>query len=157
MLFPELSVRDLEGLSSILPDDLPAGPRVLIVAFQRWHQSLVDTWVPVLEAFERDDPDLSVWEVPALSRTYSLARFYIDGGMRAGIPDPDAREHTLTAYTDLTALAEKLELPNLETIYVFLLATDGEMVWRGEGGATNESVAALCAALATLEKRGEPS
>lgn len=147
MRFPEVASRDLEGRERVLPDDLPAGPRVLLVAFQRWHQLLVDSWGAGLDGLVEEFPGLTVWEVPALSRAYALGRFYIDGGMRAGIPNIDTRRHTLTAYTDLNKLAQNLELPDLGTIYVLLLDETGEVVWRQSGEASAEKVASLREAL----------
>ena len=70
--------------------------------------------------------------------------------MRAGIVDPEARRHTLTAYTDLKALARELELPSLETIYLLLLSPEGTIVWRGEGPADAEQTTALEQALEAL-------
>jgi hypothetical protein len=123
--FPSVSAKDLEGREVRIPEDLPPTPRIVMLAFRRWHQDLIDTWEPALRELESRCRELSVWEVPALSRLYLPVRGFIDGGMRAGIPDPASRRHTLTAYTDLSTLARELGLPSLETIYLLLLAPDG--------------------------------
>lgn len=148
--FPQIKARDLEGRDVALPDDLPPTPRVVILAFKRRHMELIETWEPVLETLESRCRQLSVWEVPALSRVYLPMRGFIDGGMRSGITDPDARRHTLTAYTDLSSLAHDLGLPSLDTIYVLLLAPDGTIVWRGEGPADAEQTAAIRQAVEDL-------
>ena len=148
--FPSILAHSLEGKRIRLPEDLPSGPRVVVLAFQRWHTALIETWEPALQALEARCRELSVWEVPALSRLYLPARGFIDGGMRAGIVDPEARRHTLTAYTDLKALARELELPSLETIYLLLLGPEGTIVWRGEGPADAEQTTALEQALEAL-------
>ena len=44
MEFPALRVRDLEGMDYVIPDELPGGPHVIILAFQRWHQIIVERW-----------------------------------------------------------------------------------------------------------------
>jgi hypothetical protein len=149
-VFPSVKARDLEGRDVHLPDDLPAGPRVVLLAFKRWQQELVDSWEPALAMLESHCRRLSVWDVPALSRVYLPVRGFIDGGMRSGIVDPSARQHTLTAYTDLSALARALRLPSLDTIYVLLLAPDGTIVWRGEGAADDGQVEAARRALEGL-------
>ena len=74
--------------------------------------------------------------------------------MRAGIPDPDARRHTLTAYTDLRAFAQALDLPSLDTIYLLLLDAEGEIVWRSSGEVTETKATALAEAIAAQEVRG---
>ena len=47
--FPRLRARDLEGDDAWLPDAFAGDRNVVIVAFQRRHQALVDSWVPWLE------------------------------------------------------------------------------------------------------------
>ena len=157
MRFPDLAVSDLEGRALTLPHELPAGPRLVMVAFQRWHTLLLDGWTRVLPPLAAAYPDLTVWEVPALSRAYLPGRFWIDGGMRAGIPDPDARRHTLTAYTDLRGFARDLDLPSFDTVYVLLLDAEGEIVWRTSGEVTEEKATALAEAVASMEAQREPA
>jgi hypothetical protein len=147
MEFPALEVRDLEGEKHVIPHGLTGGPHVILLAFEQWHQRLVDLWKPLLEPVAERHPGMEVWEVPSISRGYRLFRPGIDGGMRAGIPDPDVRKHTLTAYTDLRALAKDLELPSLDTIYVFLVDCGGNILWRTSGEPTEGAVAELESAL----------
>lgn len=145
--FPALSVKDLEGASYSIPHDLPGGPHVIVMAFQQWHQAIVDEWKPHLERIASANPGMEVWEVPSISKAYRLFRAGIDGGMRAGIPDKTTREHTLTAYTDLGDLARNLGLPSLETVYVFLVDCGGQILWRGAGEPTPAALSELEAAL----------
>lgn len=133
MQFPALKVRDLEGAEHVIPDGLPGGPHVIILAFQQWHQSLVEHWKPELEALARRHAGTEVWEVPSISSGYRLFRGSIDGGMRAGIPDPQTRRHTLTVYTDLRALAADLEIDTLDTVQLFLVDCGGTVLWRASG------------------------
>ena len=150
MRFPVIVARDLEGRRYEVPGDLPVGPRILVLAFQRWHTQLIDGWVPALDRIVAGHPGATWWEIPALSRIYAPARPYIDGGMRAGIPDPEARRKTLTSYTDLRALATALDLPGYDTIYVLLVDADGEGVWMGSGEADEDGVVGLERALEPL-------
>ncbi len=147
MEFPALRVRDLEGIEYVIPDELPGGPHVIILAFQRGHQAIVDRWKLPLEAVAERHPGTEVWEVPSLSRAWRLFRSQIDGGMRAGIPDVDVRRHTLTTYTDLSALAGALDLDALETVHVFVVGCEGSIHWHGEGDPSPGALAELEAAL----------
>jgi hypothetical protein len=147
MEFPALKVRDLEGTDYVIPDELPGGPHVIMLAFQQWQQSVIERWKGPLEAIAEVHPGTEVWEVPSLSRGYRLFRSGIDGGMRAGIPDTNVRRHTLTAYTDLGALAKALSLESFDDVYVFVVDCDGTIRWRGHGDPTPESLAALEAAV----------
>lgn len=147
MQFPALEVRDLEGIEHVIPHGLAGGPHVIIMAFQQWQQMLVEAWKPPLEELAERHPGMEVWEVPSISKGYRLFRAGIDGGMRAGIPDPDVRRHTLTTYTDIHALARALGLSSLETIHVFLVDCQGNILWRAEGEPSDEALVALEAAV----------
>jgi hypothetical protein len=153
MRFPTIEARDLEGDVYTLPDGLPVGRRLLIVAFRRWQQILVEGWKSRLTSLERENPDFTVWEVPALGRRYRPARPYIDGGMRAGIIDLGTRLHTLTAYTDVHALLAELDIRDAETVHVFLAGADGEILWSGEGEADALKIQSLDAALRASRPR----
>jgi hypothetical protein len=150
MRFPTLETQDLEGTRVHVPDELPGSPRVIILAFQRWHQMLVDGWSQQAHVLAETYPELSVWEVPAMSHAYAVGRFFIDGGMKAAIPDLAVRQHTLTAYTDLDALIQALEIPDYETVHVYLLDPSGEIVWRASGQVDEDQAGALAAAAAKL-------
>ena len=147
MQFPALKVRDLEGVDHVIPDGLPGGPHVVVVAFQRWHQSLVDEWKPQLTAVAEGHPGTEVWEVPSISKGYRIFRGGIDGGMRAAIPDVDVRRHTLTAYTDLRAMARDLGIDSFDTVQLFLVDCQGTILWRASGEPTPEAIADLDAAI----------
>jgi len=47
--FPQLGARDLDGREVALPAGLLGKWNVVIIAFQRQQQELVDSWVPWLE------------------------------------------------------------------------------------------------------------
>jgi hypothetical protein len=147
MQFPALKVRDLEGAEHVIPDGLVGGPHVIILAFQQWHQLLVEQWKPDLEALASRYPGTEMWEVPSISSGNRLFRGVIDGGMRAGIPDPDTRRHTLTVYTDLHALAKDLAIDTLDTVQLFLVDCSGTILWRAQGEPSAEGVDALEAAI----------
>lgn len=147
MQFPALQVRDLEGEEYVIPHGLPGGPHVIIVAFQQWHQLLVDKWAPGLHALAEKHPGMEVWEVPSISKGYRIFRGGIDGGMRAGIPDIDTRRHTLTIYTDIRELEHELGIDSTKTIHVFLVDCQGTVLWRAAGEPTETSYAEIEAAV----------
>ena len=131
--FPRLKARNLEGRAYQLPGDLDGELNVVIIAFQRWHQDLVDTWVPWLERLEAERPSVRFYELPTLSNMYSMARGFIDGGMAAGIPSPAARERTLTVYTDVRQALAAWRISDNRTIWTMLVDKQGRILWRGEG------------------------
>lgn len=129
-----LSGRALDGRSYQLPADLPAGRNLLLVAFQREQQSLIDEWLPWALKREREATDLAVFEVPVLSSAYGPARWFIDGGMTRGIPDAGARARTITVYTDVAAVVANLGLAGTDTVAAVAVEPSGRIL-RVESGA----------------------
>lgn len=148
--FPIVEARDLEGRRYRVPDDLPKGRRLVVVPFRREQQIVVEGWKAAVDELADTYPDLTVWEMPALSKGYTLVRPYIDGGMRAGIPDLDVRRHTITAYTDLGALTRLLGIDGRDTVHVFLLDTHGRIVWRDSGEVDEAKMRLLAEAMAEV-------
>ena len=54
--FPQLAARDLGGREVALPSGLPGERNVVLIAFRRDQQRLVDSWVPWLELRAANDP-----------------------------------------------------------------------------------------------------
>ena len=148
-----MTTRDLEGWTVELPEGLSGAVNLVVLAFERDHQYPIETWLPHFARLEEQFPGLEVWEVPALSRGYRIWRGAIDGGMRAGIPDRHVRRHTLTAYLNLGDLQRSLELPDLDDIYLLLVDRTGDVRWRGRGGYSEATLAALSVALQAVAAR----
>jgi hypothetical protein len=69
---------------------------VVIVAFRRQQQELVDSWVPWLEARVADDPDFRFYELPMIGRKLAPMRRFIEGGTAAAIREAVVLRRTLT-------------------------------------------------------------
>lgn len=147
VIFPRMEARNLEGRTFKLPADFEGERNVVIVAFERWQQELVDTWMPFLNRLMAKDPGLRVYEIPVISWMYAPARFVIDGGMTAGIPNKTVREHTLTVYTDVRQVLRALDLPNSRTIAILLVDRTGNILWRELGAYAEKQGEALKQAL----------
>ncbi len=148
--FPRLAARDLDGREVALPAGLPGEWSVVIIAFRREQQELVDSWVPWLEQRAAADPRLGFAELPALGLQWQPARPVIDGGMAAAIRDQKTRRRTLTVYTDIRRVTVPLWISDRSTIWLFLVNRAGQVRWRGSGGRDAATAAALTAALAGL-------
>jgi hypothetical protein len=119
-----------------LPADLEGELNILLIAFQRWQQSVIDTWVPFVRQLEETNEGVSYYELPVIQRMNVLARTFINEGMRAGIPDRVARERTITLYVDKISFRKALELPHEDDIYILLVDRQGNALWKGEGAFT---------------------
>ena len=148
--FPQLAARDLDGREVALPARLPGEWNVVIVAFRRQQQELVDSWVPWLEERAAAMPWLRFAELPAIGLRWQPARPVIDGGMAAAIRDQQTRRRTLTVYTDVRRVTVPLGISDRDTIWLFLVDRAGQVRWRGSGGWDAVTAAGLAAALAGL-------
>ena len=146
--FPQLTARDLEGHEVALPGGLPTELTVVLVAFRREQQRLVDSWVPRLEDLIGRFPRVGFVELPVIGLLWAPGRRAIDGGMAAAIPDPRARQRTLTVYTDVRRVTAPLGITDRDTITVCLVDRSGRVWWKGSGGFDAEAGSQLEAALA---------
>ncbi len=145
--FPNVDARNLQGLDVQLPAAFEGRHNVVLIAFQRNHQSLVDSWVPWLEQRAAADPTLRFYEIPTIGRIWSPARKFIDGGMASAIRVPEILQRTLTVYGDVNRLTQPLGIDDRSTIAVVLVDAEGTVGWVGKGGFDPTIAAELAQAL----------
>ncbi len=131
-----------------MPSGLEGRLNLLLIAFQRWHQNLIDGWLPAVAQLEARHPELRHYELPVLPNMGWLSRTFINEGMRAGIPDQQTRAATITLYVDRLGFMEALDLPGDHTIYVFLVDGGGNILWRADGAFEAGNGQALADAVA---------
>ena len=146
--FPHIEGEDLEGRAVEVPAGLPPFPVVLLVAFHRHHYRVVATWHEEIRALTASGSTPEVFEVAAMPKLYSTSKDLIDDGMRSAVPDPEARTHTLSIYTDVGEFARALGLRSLDTVYVYLTGGDGRIRWSEEGEPDPAKLAELARVLA---------
>jgi hypothetical protein len=133
------------------PRDLSAAATLLLVAFQQRQQQDVNTWLPVVSEIANRYPDFAFFEVPLIGMRYRPARAFIDGGMRAGIPDPKVRATTVTAYQRVSRFLDPLGLQGTDDIVVLLVDASGVIRWSAPGALKDSRLAEdLQAAVASL-------
>jgi hypothetical protein len=131
--FPRLIASNLEKRTFTLPDDFEGSRNLLLVAFQREQQQQVDTWLREMKQFEGLDPEFRYYELPTIQSPNRLVRWFIDTGMRRGIPDKKARSRTITLYIDKKPFLKALGIADESRIYCFLVNRSGQVLWRAEG------------------------
>lgn len=147
-VFPQVLARNLEGVDVELPDGFAGARNVVVVAFQRQHQGLVDSWVPWFEAQAAKDPGLRFYELPTIGRIWAPVRNFIDGGMAAAIRDPVILQRTLTIYGDVNRVTRPLGIDDRSTIALLLVDGSGHVLWQGHGGFDGAVATELEAVLA---------
>jgi hypothetical protein len=143
MKLPKVKGSNLNREKMILPDDFAGQVNLVFIAFLRWHQDLIDEWVPFVAQLAEEFPDLRYYEFPTLSPMNFLYRTFLNEGMRAGIPDPATRARTITLYLDKTAFRQVLDIENEKDIWLYLFDQTGQVLWRIRGRYTEEKGAAL--------------
>ena len=130
---PSIRGRALDRTTYDLPADLASAATLLIVAFRQRQQADVDTWLPAARRIAEHHTAFGYFEVPLIDIGWRPLRGWIDGGMRAGIPDPEVRATTLTAYQRRGDFLRDLDIPGVDRILVLLVDADGFIRWAGVG------------------------
>lgn len=147
MQFPTVSGSNLEGRKYALPADFDGDYNVVVLAYWQRQQLEVNTWLPVLAQFADEYAGLAYYELPTLRRYNPVMRWWIDTGMKSGIPDRGARERTITLYLDVAAFNGALGVPSQDNIHTFVVDRAGQVHWHAEGVADADKIADLRAAL----------
>ncbi len=127
-------------MERVLPDDLPAEPCVVILAFRRRQQRDVDAWVAEL------GPDAPVVEVPLLGRKWRRAAGWIEGGMATGTPQP-ARSRVWCAYARVDRVLAAIGHRGTRQVAVTVMSRDGTVRLVARGAPGPAAVGAVRAAL----------
>jgi hypothetical protein len=154
-VFPPLPARNLNGRALALPGSFAGVRNIVLVAFRREHQQMVDSWFPALEPLLAAHPDLRAYEVPILASGYTFVRPFIDGGMATAIPNSAVRERTLTVYTNVTKVIAALQIGSPETISILLVDRNGQISWRSEGAYAADKGAGLAQVLAATRNESD--
>jgi hypothetical protein len=149
MKFPETSGSNLLRQKVTLPDDLQGELNILLVAFYRWHQDLVDTWVPTVSQLEGAYSGVRFYEIPVIQKMNFVYRTFINEGMRAGIPNQATRQKTITLYLNKEDFRRAVDIPDERTIWVLVIDRQGNILWRTKGAYTQEKGDALLKAITT--------
>ena len=133
MIFPHVNGNNLSRRNYQLPADFEGKLNLVIIPFERWQQSLVNTWIPFAQKMERLFHGFHYYELPTIYRMNILGRTFLNEGMRAGIPDQKARETTITLYLDKAGFRQSLHIPDEDDIYLFLVDQEGYIHWQSFG------------------------
>ena len=145
--FPDVVGINLEGERIPLPDGFEGRRNLIAIGFERAHQAAIDTWIDAADRLAARHPGLRFYEVPTIYETNAVYRFWINNGMRRGIPSREARARTVTVYVDRVKFNKSLGIPDTDEIQVLLADADGRILWRTAGPASAAKLAELERAL----------
>lgn len=147
---PPVSGYNLERDRMNFPADFRGALNLVFIAFQRWHQDVIDGWVPFVAQLSQQFPALSCYEFPTLPSGNFLYRTMLNEGMRAGIPSRATRARTITLYLDKREFRQALGIPTEQEVWLYLFDRAGKVVWRTAGAFTPEKGAELTAVVTQL-------
>jgi hypothetical protein len=134
--FPELSGESLSGKKYTFPADFNSKKTLILFAYSQDQADQLSSWVRGLDLL---NSDIHWFETPVISTPFQLGSFFIDGGMRDGIPDPKIRDHVVTLYTNREAFSKSLGIPyNPEGAYALGVDTSGKPIGFTSGGYDEE-------------------
>jgi hypothetical protein len=125
---PAMTAADLNGRELSLPGALAGNPSVWVVAFDRAQQPEVDRLFGLLAQAKTKTPSLVYWEVPVIQDPGSMVRWFIDNGMRSGIPKTETRAKVVTLYVpDRAAWLKRVGIASVDQTYAVLVGPKGEI------------------------------
>ena len=145
--FPMVSGYNLNRQEFEFPRDFGESLNLVIVPFQQYQQTIVNTWIPFVQEVEATFPGFIYYELPTIHEMPALSRTFINEGMRAGIPDETARERTVTLYLDKESFRSALDIDDENDVHLFLVDQNGNILWRTTGEYTSEKANQLIEAV----------
>ncbi len=136
MSFPTVTGSNLERRRMTLPAGFEGYLNLVVLAFWQRHQALVNTWMPLAGDLEQRHPGLVFYELPVIQKRSRVSQWFIDSGMRAGIPDRRVREHTVTLYVNKPPFLKDLGITDDGTIHPMVVDRAGRILWRASGPLT---------------------
>lgn len=131
--FPPLKSETLGKLAMRLPLDFQGERNLLLIAFRREQQKDIDTWLAQMKRYEGIDKGFRYYEIPTIEKENPFMRWFINTGMRHGIPDKKARERTITLYIEKEPFENSLRIPDEKNIYAMVVDHSGNVLWRATG------------------------
>ena len=141
--FPTIQGNNLNKQSKIIPNDYADKDLIIIVAFQQWHQPIVDEAIESLEKNGLGDTH-NIIEVPTIQKSSKLSEIYLDGIMRAGIRDDRIKNRTITAYINKEEFKNLLDIPDEQTIYWYLIKKGTNVIQKkGYGVISDQEISEI--------------
>jgi hypothetical protein len=132
--FPTVSGTNLLDEAFTLPADFAGDLVLVVVPFTDAQQILAESWLQPARDLAAQHPGLAYYNTAIFTAINPALRVVIRAGMSLAIGDEALRAVTLTLFLDdRDAFLQALAIPDPDELEVFLLNTDGEVLWRGRG------------------------
>lgn len=151
---PPLTGKTLNSRSMTLPQDLPADPSLVFIAFDQDQQGQIDSWTHGL----KESPTVPWLELPIIEQSNAFVRTMIADGMRRDIKASAIRERVLTVYTDPEAVAHAVGCTDYrKRLCVAVVERSGRIRLVLTGAYSAEAGARALENMGSTERGGAPT
>lgn len=139
---PTLHAKRLNQQPIALPQGLPAGRTLALVAFHRTHRGEIESWIKGMHL--REDGSIAWLKIPVLDDPGSeSARSDIERGIRARHA-PGIDEHRLVpVFTNRQEFIRAAGMSGFDHAWVLVIGRDGQVLARVEGEYSQDKADAL--------------
>jgi hypothetical protein len=143
---PRIEALDLNKKTIVWPNDLPVGKTVLIIGFDGKQQPNIDNWISGLQLKAADAP--AWFEIPLIDDPGAIGRWFINNGMRSGIPSVTTRSHVVTVYGDKAKIMRIMGISGENRVHVLVVNQKGEILALVSGDYSAEGAKQINAIIA---------
>ena len=140
--FPSVVGEDLSGTVRHFPEEVATERTVVLLGFQRKHQSDMDTWLPLVRQLA-ESPDLEWLEMPFMGELGSWTQSFLRTVLRGQIRDAASRSRTLPVFEDSDAARRVLGIESTAASVLLVIDQEGEVIGRVMGARTSTGEAKL--------------
>jgi hypothetical protein len=139
---PAVSAKRLNQQPIVLPQQLPAGRTLALVAFNRAHRAEIESWIEGMQL--RDNNAIPWFKMPVFDDPGSeSARSSIESQMRARHSAETDRARLVPVFTNRDAFIRAAGMSGSDHAWALVLERDGQVVARAEGQYSHEKGEAL--------------
>jgi hypothetical protein len=139
---PALNAKRLNQQPIALPEGLPAGRTLALVAFHRGHRDEIESWIKGMEL--REDGPIQWLRIPVLDDPGSeSARTDIEKRILARHSAPVDQSRLVPVFTNREAFIRAAGLSSSDHAWVLVIGRDGQVLARAEGEYSEEKGQAL--------------
>ncbi|MEM6961067.1 MAG: hypothetical protein AAF550_04920, partial [Myxococcota bacterium] len=138
---PSIEAETLSGDKVALPGSLSSAQTILVLSFERGHQSASNDWRPHLAKLAKGG---SVdWLELAFLDVSTPMQLVIGTAMSAGITDEVARKHVAPVWSSADAVVKAFGIAKQDQVALVVVDAKGKMTFKQSGEPSADKVAAL--------------
>lgn len=145
-----MQVETVSGIKMDLPEDLAAGPSVIVIVYDQNQQPEADSWVAFLDNIAAINPAARYYLMPVLPAGLSVVRDMVEGVIRNSASNPLQLDRTIVLFTNVEALHGALGVSGTSAVHIVVLGDTGEVLAITSGAYSVAGAAVVADALAAL-------